>query len=155
MNSTIEGDKGRQGDFENRIYAEGSFGKQREKYRWPMKRHRGRQNSQWGRGITNRNSRWILATVQACRKIRNVMSSLSSLPLFLPLFCLLRVPLCGEIQSFFAPLLLSGWMLLTLQTCQSFISRGGGLFASVGGKWLSRRVDWQNGEGEETVGEKA
>ncbi len=40
----------------------------------------------------------------------------------------------GKKYNHFPSRLLSGWMLPTLQTCQSVISRGGGLFASVGGK---------------------
>lgn len=66
----------------------------------------------------------------------------SSPPLFLTL---LQFLLCEESQPFSPLSMLSCWVLLTLQTCQSFISGRGGLIASVGGsdwaEWLIGRME--------------
>lgn len=103
---------------------------------------------QLGKG-TKYNKFHVASTTKACHDEYNNLSFHPSTH-FLS-FCQFSVE---KKTFFFSVLLLSEWMLLTPQTCQSFLSGGGGRFTpAVGeGEWLSRIGDWHNRGGEETAG---
>lgn len=103
----------------------------------------------WGREPNIINSIKLQPQRQA---MMNIMSSLLTALL---IFSVLLSVFCGKKYFFSSALLLCEWMLLTPQTCQSFLSGGGGRFTpAVGGevteqnRWLAQSTGRGDGGAE-------